>query len=258
MALLIVGDNDMYKRHVIAFIDILGFKRAIKDKTVDTQSIRNILKSFKSSESSQYVLRDGESTTITPNVVAFSDNIAITVCPSDDKVTETQALFAVLNHIHQAISCSIKNGLLVRGAITVGELYFENGMIFGPALIEAAELEKAAKYPRVIFSDESLKILNLTHYKPKLSRLIKADTFFFDHLGLICTQQLSDGEDVFRALEAIIQRDESNEDKDVIVKIIWLRQYYQQAKTEWERIKQQRQNDQIILEQNERGTLGMI
>jgi len=234
MALMTVGDNNMYKRHIVAFIDILGFKSAIEDKTVDIQNIWNILRSFKISERSQHVLRDGNGTTITPNVVAFSDNIAITVCPSDHDVSETEALFAVLNHIHQAISCSIKNGLLIRGAITVGELYFENGMIFGPALNQAAELEKLAKHPRVIFSDEALKVLNSTHNKSMYCSFVEDEISFFDHLGLICNQQLDDGEDVFHALDRIIQREKSN--KTIEDKITWITQYYDREKDRWEKI----------------------
>ena len=143
------------------------------------------------------------------------------------------------------MSCALKNGLLVRGAITVGELYFENGMIFGPALNQAAELEKSAKYPRVIFSDESLEVLNSTHDKTTYCSFVEDEIPFFDHLGLICNRQLGDGEDVFQALNMIIQREESN--KEIETKITWLKKYYNQAKVEWERRKQQRLDEEKIL-----------
>ena len=52
--------------------------------------------------------------------------------------------------------------VFIRGAITIGELiHTENGIIMGPALIEAYELEsKFAKYPRIILSEKLLKHLN--------------------------------------------------------------------------------------------------
>ncbi len=227
----------MYKKHVVAFLDILGFKSAIEDKKVDIQNIWNVLKSFKISESSQQVSHGVDSVTITPNVIAFSDNIAITVCPSDLDVSEAQALRAILNHIHQIISCSIKNGLLVRGAITTGDLYLEERMIFGPALIEAVNLEKNATHPRVIFSQECLRLLEVMHEKSTVCKYTDNSIAYFDHLGIICKHNLSDGEDVFHALNATIRREESNE--IIENKITWLKQYYHQAKNEWERIKQQ-------------------
>ena len=41
-------------------------------------------------------------------------------------------------------------GHYTRGAVVVGKLYHFGGTVLGPALIEAYNLEKVAKYPRVI------------------------------------------------------------------------------------------------------------
>ena len=47
----------------------------------------------------------------------------------------------------------LQEGILIRGAITRGELFHYGDTIFGPALVEAYELEsKIAIYPRIIFT----------------------------------------------------------------------------------------------------------
>ncbi|MDZ4752842.1 MAG: hypothetical protein SGI87_14595 [Flavobacteriales bacterium] len=45
-------------------------------------------------------------------------------------------------------------GILVRGSITIGQLYHENNEIFGPALIRAHKIEQTACYPRIVIDRE--------------------------------------------------------------------------------------------------------
>jgi len=47
-----------------------------------------------------------------------------------------------------------EKGLLLRGAVTLGKVYESPNVLFGPALVEAHDLEKAARYPRIILSNE--------------------------------------------------------------------------------------------------------
>jgi hypothetical protein len=45
----------------------------------------------------------------------------------------------------------VRRGFFVRGALTLGRFHIRGGLIFGPALVEAYELERdAAIYPRVV------------------------------------------------------------------------------------------------------------
>lgn len=67
-------------------------------------------------------------------------------------------------------------GFLTRGAITVGELYHIDNMIFGPALIEAVSLKKEAVYPRLICSPKLLEHLESIGHDP-------TECIIMDHLG---------------------------------------------------------------------------
>lgn len=67
---------------------------------------------------------------------------------------EPSAVFDLLYDIFFLQIELIQRGILVRGAITAGLLYHDADTIFGPALVEAAELEELALYPRVILHQE--------------------------------------------------------------------------------------------------------
>lgn len=61
-----------------------------------------------------------------------------------------------------------RHGYLIRGAITVGDLYIDEDIIFGPALLEAYEAEsKLATFPRVILCENAVN-----EYKPAWTRKI--------------------------------------------------------------------------------------
>ena len=54
----------------------------------------------------------------------------------------------------------IGRGVLVRGGLTFGKISVRNGSIFGPAFIEAYDLEsKVAVYPRIVVSPQALGAL---------------------------------------------------------------------------------------------------
>lgn len=71
------------------------------------------------------------------------------------------AVIEILNIIQQLANLVIRKGFLLRGGITIGPLYHENGIVFGPALSEAYKLESEdAKYPRILASKELTEIFN--------------------------------------------------------------------------------------------------
>ena len=86
-------------------------------------------------------------------VSQFSDSIVVSY-----RLTERGAVFGMLFDIYLLQIQLVQLGFLVRGAITVGKLFHNNQMVFGPALVEAAELEKLAMYPRVILGQEVFEL----------------------------------------------------------------------------------------------------
>jgi hypothetical protein len=83
----------------------------------------------------------------------FSDNIVITKKLSLNSSERILDIFSVLNCVShfQISSVGDSVGWLVRGGITIGELFINNTMVWGSALLRAYELEKnIAIYPRVV------------------------------------------------------------------------------------------------------------
>jgi hypothetical protein len=54
----------------------------------------------------------------------------------------------------------MEHGILVRGGLTIGEMYWQNDLVFGPGLVRAYELEKdLARFPRIVIDAEILQEL---------------------------------------------------------------------------------------------------
>ena len=156
-----------YEDRVIAYIDILGFKEMI-DNTIDVngnpidEEINKINEIFDFCEKTIKADTIEEDTTninaypSTSNIFYFSDTIVI----SFKKDTES-GVYYTIKLIQELIYQLIINfEILCRGAIVIGKLYHPSEKrIFGPAFIDAYKLEnEQAKYPRIILSEEIIKL----------------------------------------------------------------------------------------------------
>jgi hypothetical protein len=120
---------------------------------------------------------------VTPEITTFSDNIVVSYpeAPDDDcqgfrRLTafwaETVCADAV-RILSGIAEMALRVGLLIRGGLSFGQLYHQNGVVFGEALVDAHLLEKEiAVVPRIIISDRVLR--KLTGRAPEdLSTLLK-------------------------------------------------------------------------------------
>ncbi len=151
----------------MAFVDILGFRdivvrmksepglfSTVRDalKTIDKQAreFRNYRAARKQSYAA--VLASGKLPLTSPShlyMTAFSDCYVISeTFPAWHVLTGVQALGATL----------LRQGILCRGAVVRGPAYHRDRVLFGPAVIEAYELEsRVAKYPRILVTEEVRK-----------------------------------------------------------------------------------------------------
>lgn len=91
-------------------------------------------------------------------VKIFSDNIllALPTAYSDREQKIEKLINLVNNFVHQAAD----NGYLIRGAITEGDFFHNDIIVYGKALIEAVKMEeKDAIHPRVIVKKEIAELL---------------------------------------------------------------------------------------------------
>ncbi len=170
----------MFENRIIAFIDILGTKALLHDdkrkeilpkligdfaKLITEGGIeeKNVSKSlFLFDPTWRSVIEDIGTDTENQrkirshkfDIAAFSDHIVI----SFPYNPEDNLILKKLGHLKMLIAdlCikAFECGIVLRGAITKGELYHKGGVVSGRALVEAYEMEeKCAIYPRVILSD---------------------------------------------------------------------------------------------------------
>lgn len=170
-----------YENKLTCFIDILGFKSAIKQAETQVEvreALYRTLTYLTSDELLNTVYGDipfytlDENNTMKPYrevcqgnliedlredypiaITQFSDSFVLS-CPANNHATCAMLLRCVyLIHLHYYQ----KLGMMVRGGISLGNLiHEESGALFGPAMNNAYALEsKSAIYPRVIISPEA-------------------------------------------------------------------------------------------------------
>ncbi len=159
------------KDSVLVFVDILGFKGLLESEE-HSQNLFSVIKNIKKQNTStsdiQYTQRsDGiSSTTIMkgmPAITSFSDCIVSSIPIEDIKEPFDigNAVNDLLQFIQWLADSLMFGGYILRGGMTRGDLYHEDGVIFGKPLIEAYELESIkAKTPRILISDELAKQYN--------------------------------------------------------------------------------------------------
>jgi hypothetical protein len=136
-----------YERRLVLFIDFLGFKEVVAGTKGDPQALKRLIAALDT-------VGDIDVETIkSQQVTQFSDSIVVSY-----RVDEVSGVFWLLDTMANIIVNLAGRGFLLRGAVTVGELYHTSEHVVGPAMVAAYELEsKIAKYPRVIIDPQVLR-----------------------------------------------------------------------------------------------------
>jgi hypothetical protein len=156
---------EVYQSRLLLYVDVLGWREEIRAgggaRLLDVlHRIHAYSETHNERVRKEYRTRDGERVEIEPGrwgtrqmnpmffevqCGAFSDHFAYSVPRDFGGRILTAATKLVVDLLHM--------GFLTRGAIVLGDLHHRDNVIFGPALIEAYEIEsKEAFYPRVIIS----------------------------------------------------------------------------------------------------------
>jgi hypothetical protein len=147
-------------------VDLLGFSAALTNASAERRSKLRGLLMYISGLSGDFSVtprevRAGTHPEFRGAVTGFSDTVVFS-WPLDALRTNaipTRSALAELQRKVCLIAGSARDaGVLVRGGITVGNLYHRNGVVIGEALIEAHELEsRVANYPRILVSPRVLE-----------------------------------------------------------------------------------------------------
>ena len=137
----------MYKKHLITYFDILGFKEIIDNSPA--KKVKEILTLFREESKPAEIGKHKADM----EFINFSDTNIRAYCletkqnlkhPDGKLYIET----LIVAHIQYRL---LFEGVLIRGSMTVGDLYANDGMWFGPGLVRGHFLENnIAVFPRIV------------------------------------------------------------------------------------------------------------
>jgi hypothetical protein len=172
-------------RQICAFIDVLGGAKLFRGKDKDKAShFFTCLEEFERRMNgwSRHFPKKRHTSAL---VKTFSDNIFVAFpFGSSSKMDDADVINTFLAElIHQIHELTLFAGFPIRGAVSIGGLMFTEKFLFGPALVEAVELEKAAIFPRIVLGESVLRYIELDS---GIARKIVRDAdgqSFLDYLG---------------------------------------------------------------------------
>lgn len=140
-----------YENRIVSFFDTLGWKSQIEAAGNNPRQIAHLAmlpRMFSQCVTALAQRLPGA------HITSFSDNVIVSLPFQADRV------FASLEGLARIQAGVAIAGFFVRGAVTIGKLFHDDQIVFGPALNRAHELESSkAKYPRVILDPKSDDLL---------------------------------------------------------------------------------------------------
>lgn len=149
-------DTDEYQNCIVAFLDILGFKRKVLDSQNNGDTLKKIIESLKivnaiPSGSKKVSSRSGGTRTIQIRSRFFSDSLLFFLKENPDDITQ---LFFIIRYLQDQLW---ERDICLRGSIVRGQMYWaeqDDNVTVGHGLIDAHRLEsRIAIYPRIVVSE---------------------------------------------------------------------------------------------------------
>lgn len=129
----------VYENRAVLFLDILGFSQLVKEGK--EQKLLTALQHLQGRALQAHGLGH-------LNFTSFSDCVVVST-----PVGDGSGILKIVYYAQFLALDLLSRGLLTRGAVVVGPLFHNRGIVLGPALIEAYALEsKKALYPRILVS----------------------------------------------------------------------------------------------------------
>lgn len=212
-----------YETRVVIFIDILGWREIVNRSAEESDSFLKVINVAYNFKAVTEGLNTNGDDPFDTRITHFSDSLVISL-PETDARPERLEFFLL-----GLISATAHLGLFIRGGITIGKIYHKEGMVFGPALNSAYELEsKHAKYPRILLDEKIYKEWSEGQLHSAW-RTFRDDYYFYDFIRQL--QEFPYNEKhlnpIKNAIERSIEKHRSN--RKVLVKYCWLVKYFNEV-----------------------------
>ena len=231
-----------YKQSIVSFVDILGFRSLVADEAnfAKINSALNELKSFTEFETDQIDVFEQSFTNFSDCCVRSTP-----LLKSDSSPNTFGILFHEIFSLGLAqLQLLVTESILIRGAVSFGDITHDKNRVFGPALVKAYELEsEEAVYPRIILDPlvmEKLRNSSVLHSENDYpdrevadveGLLQKADDgyYFIDYLKLgVAEVDPASLLIIIQNHKDIINRELTNtsNSQNVRDKYLWLKDYH--------------------------------
>jgi hypothetical protein len=174
-----------YSKRFVAFIDILGFRDIIARSTYEPPeiTIEKILSALNYpgpvAKGKMLIGKVGDISESNHKATQFSDNIVISTDHNE------AGLLYLVDHIEHIVFNLLKLGFFCRGGISSGPLYHNKNIVFGPAMVEAYDLERyKAVHPRVILSENVARFacsMNASQGTVMMRKIYKCEDYYMVH-----------------------------------------------------------------------------
>lgn len=222
-----------YEHRLILFLDFLGFREIVDETTDDPAALGRLIAGL---NAISRIVEDGPIES--ERVTQFSDSLVVSY-----RVDETSGVFWLLHAMAMTVVELAGRGYLLRGAVTIGELYHDDRHVVGPAMVAAYEMEsRRAIVPRVIVDPTVLKTarehtgdLHTPHDEEGYVRsFIAVDDdreHFFDYVSWRSVVEIVGADDdsygeYLAQIARLIGRGLRHSDARVLQKYLWLYRHY--------------------------------
>jgi hypothetical protein len=236
--------NLNYAPHLVTYLDIMGFRAMVADKSPNyiSRVIRLVKEAFE--PDSQLKKKFEE------NYVNFSDLIVHAIPLNSRANIEHRSgmVFSRVVEIVHGQARLINDGIVIRGALSFGGMEKSYNVLFGPALISAYDLEQhAARVPRIVVDPALLKefkdnpLLRLRHYEHDaeyVSKFLRKDADGFDFVdylgGLVHEVESADYLDFMRRHKSLVEERllEFKSNGAILAKYTWMKNYHNEIVNE--------------------------
>ena len=150
-----------YRDCVVSFVDVLGFKSLLnshKEPHEISRIIRKVRDALNNNHQSHSISDPKGLRSSKAFGFSLSDAV-VRIRPYDTEFRDGALFYEILDLMH-AQGQLLFDGIIVRGAVTVGQAYAHRSddMAFGPAVVEAYQWESTrAVYPRIVVTERALQ-----------------------------------------------------------------------------------------------------